>query len=185
MRGFTLIELLVVIGVFVVISAMVLANYPGFITSLNLGNVSKDIASVLRQAESYAMGVRAFTDRNNDIVFPPYGVHFENQQPNKFIIFADTNGNSLYDSINRELVQEFILNKVKIADLCVNYDSSPPDTILCDRMDIDIVFKRPDPAINIKSQGTGFSNGAVIVESAGKQSAVIFWISGQIYVKKL
>lgn len=173
-----------VIGVFAAISGMVLANYPGFTASLNLGNVSKDIASVLRQAESYAMGVRAFNDPAAGIVYPAYGVHFEKQEPNKFIIFADINNNGQYNG-NQELAEEFILNKVKIADLCVNYDSSPPGR--CNQTDIDIVFKRPDPAITIKSQSQGgnFSDGAVIVESAGKQSAVIFWISGQIYVKKL
>lgn len=183
MRGFTLIELLVVIGVFISVSAMILANYPGFITSLNLGNVSNDIASVLRQTESYAMGVRAFNHPVLGIVFPAYGVHFEKQQPDKFIIFADVNGDGSYNSDSQELAQEFILNKVEIADLCVNYDSAPPGQ--CGKTGIDIVFKRPDPAITINSQEENFSNGAVIVESAGKQSAVIFWTSGQIYVKKL
>ena len=181
MRGFTIIELLVVIGVFAAINGMVLANYPKFTTSLNLGNVSQDIASVLRQAEGYAMGVRAFNDPVSGIVFPPYGVHFKKIEPDKFNIFADINGNGNYD-IN-ESAGEFILNKVKIVDLCVNYDSSPPGQ--CNKADIDIVYKRPDPAVTIKSQGESVSNGAVILESVGKQSAVIFWISGQIYVKKL
>lgn len=181
MKGFTLIELLVVIGVFVTMSAMVLANYPSFINNLNLNNVSKDIASILRQAESYAMGVRAFNDPSSGIIFPSYGVHFEQQQPNKFIIFADVNNDGQYNG-SQELAEEFILSKVKIADLCANYDSPPSQ---CGRTDIDIVYKRPDPTITIKSQGTDFSNGAVIVESAGKQSAVIFWISNQLYVKKL
>lgn len=182
MKGFTLIELLVVIGVFVAMSAMVLANYPSFINNSNLNNVSKDIASVFRQAESYAMGVRAFNDPNSGIIFPSYGVHFEKQQPDKFIIFADINNNGQYNG-NQELAEEFILNRVKIADLCVNYDSSPPGQ--CGRNDIDVVYKRPDPITTIRSQGGNISDGAIIIESAGKQSAVIFWISGQIYVKKL
>ena len=128
------------------------------------------------------MGVRAFNDPNAGIVYPSYGVHFEKQNPNSFIIFADTNNNNQYNG-NQEKVEEFILSKATIADLCVETDSSPPGR--CGLGDIDIVYARPDPIITIKSQGGNVSDGAAIIESFGKRSSIIFWISNQVYVKKI
>lgn len=175
-------EMIVTISILVLISSLILANYPKFIKNVNISIVGQDVAFALRQAESFAMGVRAFDDPVQGLVYPPYGVHFSEDTPNEFIIFADVNKNSRYDGAN-ENVERLILNKARIVDLCVLPDSSPPGS--CGRDDIDVVYIRPDPSVNIKSQGQNFSDGSVVVDFSGEKRSIVFWISGQIYVKKI
>jgi type II secretory pathway pseudopilin PulG len=67
--GFTLIELIVTLGVFIVISGIVLVNITGQRTQTDINDVTEQIGATLRQAQSDSMA------QENGV---SWGVHFEN-----------------------------------------------------------------------------------------------------------
>lgn len=200
MKGFSLLEVLLVTGIIIVISSTVLAGFNKFIQNLNLTNVSQEIASNLRRVEGYAMAVRAFNDPSNGIVYPPYGLNFDILKPDEFIVFANIDGpdscsvspcatkNEIYDDPGAGtpadgLVETFRLSKARITELCLNYKDISQD---CSIATLDVVYKRPDPSIYITGNGTdAATNAAVKINFAGKEYAIVFWISGQIYVDQI
>ena len=96
--GFTLVEVVVMIGIFSVLTSVVLANYRGFITNANFSNSSENVVIALREAQVYGVatkksdvlcGVSTFTCA--------FGVHFDTSNLNSLIIFVDSNDNKIYE----------------------------------------------------------------------------------------
>src|SRR3989344_2062495 len=99
--GVTLVEVLVSIGIFTVLTGVVLSNYRGYNTNALFANASEDIVLALRQAQVYGVGVKkdvggSFTT--------PYGVWFL-ANTNSLIIFADNNSNGLYGSADDTIIE--------------------------------------------------------------------------------
>src|ERR1039458_4270999 len=87
--GFTLIELLVTVGIFVFMTALVVANYGSFNDGTLLTSMSYDVALALRGAQSYGLnvkGVGTVQDFSHS-----YGMDFNVSSPyqNQMIFFAD------------------------------------------------------------------------------------------------
>jgi prepilin-type N-terminal cleavage/methylation domain-containing protein len=185
-NGFTLIELLITISVFVLISSMTLVNYPNFIQRINLSQASQEIMLAFRETQTKSMGVQAFLDpQSGNFVYPSYGIHFEKSNPREFTIFADVNKNGKFDSGNQETVSRFFIQKADIADLCVSSGEDPPSG--CGQNKLDIVYKRPEPVIIIKSEGEGSPSAAAVIVSGpdGKRNRIVIWITGQVYVETI
>lgn len=77
-KGMTLVELLVVLAIMGIISGMVVINYSGYRSSASIKVTSDDIALSIRQAQTFALGVRSISSG----VFPGYGVHFDTYDAN-------------------------------------------------------------------------------------------------------
>lgn len=183
LTGFTLVETLVVVSIFVVISSMILANYPGFNDRFDLKRTISDIALSSRQAEAYGSGVKEFGTGSN--IFPGYGIYFQKSSPKDYIIFADINGNKTYDG-PAELVQQFhISTSGSIYDICGNQKTNPPGT--CNLSGLTVIYLRSPIGLDITvrgGDGNNYTDAEVIVRSArGLQSKLILWVSGQIAVE--
>lgn len=169
--GFTIVELLVSIGIFTLITGVVLARYRTFDTNAKFVNASEDIVLALRQAQVYGVGVRGTTGALFDV---PYGVHFDTTTPNQIRIFADSNRDGKYIMTDDSLVETVqwdtsigISNLVCGSSACTSF--------------LDVTFKRPNvDAIIDDSVGPGYMSSAVTIASGAKTSTVFISRAGQI-----
>jgi len=178
-RGFTLVELVVTIGIFVVISTLVFANYPKFKSQLSLKKTSQEIAFAVREAQVYSLSVKEYEGRF-DI---GYGVHFDISKPDTVLLFADVNKNSEYDD-NDGIVKEYkIRTSDSFSSLCGNE--------ICGLSQLDAVYLRPNPLITLRGKDSNgiptspdFSDAEIkILSSGGMEKKIIIWVSGQITIE--
>lgn len=188
-RGFALIELVVVMGIFVVVSSLVLANNTRFGGSVLLQNLAYDIALTIRQAQVYGIAVRGASSSNFSA---GYGMYFESA-PDKnktYVLFADLNGNGIYDptpddSIDARVASTDIGRNYKISRLCAPASTECNEINTVDRLDI--VFKRPEPDASIFADeitsGTEDSARIVIASPRGDTKSIVVERNGQISVQ--
>lgn len=207
--GVTLIELLVVIGIFSVVSSVLIFNYSDFSTNVSVRNLSQEIALSVRKAQTYATSVRGIDNGGSTRDYPAFGVSFSLDsssgqfEPNNkdFILFADVPGksgeapNKNYDSagscgkpeINNECLENFSIDTSDyIVEIC-------SDTTGCvNTGSFDITFRRPMPDANIcykltpdgDCETSSISYVDIILQSAkGLRRTVSVWNTGQISVK--
>ncbi len=148
-RGFTLIELVVSIGIFALMTGILLSKYGNFNNSVILTNLAYDVAITIRTAQSYGIDVKGVENPNNNNQVEynnPYGVYFDRSNIDKskqMIFFADFNGNDKYNSGSNEEINTYILKRgMYISALCAGSSSSDCST---NRTKLNILFKRPDP----------------------------------------
>ena len=183
LAAFTLIELLVVMAIFMIISLLILANHSKFNSSVLLGSLAYDIALSVRQAQVYGVSVQQLQNTTNFNV--GYGIHFAGSS--SYFLFADTNGNNVYDSgvdtivTNYSVTQgHFIKQFCGITANGGQQCSDDPSPITS----LDIEFVRPNPDANISSNFPGlYSFGKIVVASpSGETRTVTIASTGQISV---
>lgn len=132
-KAFTLIELLVVISIIVLITALTLPNYRLGNNQLALQRSAHKIVQDLRRTLEFAISVKEF----NGIIPSGYGVYFDLDQPDRYVIFADLDGDQAYSGAN-EKVEEIILE-----GNVVLYSLTPvsPGSSLA------VFFAPPDPTV--------------------------------------
>src|SRR3989344_604356 len=91
--GFTLLELLVTTGIFIIITSVVVAGYPKFRSQISVGKVAREMALATRQAQAFGLAVK---EVGGDAP-GAFGVHFNRQSLNEMIVFADQDGDEIYD----------------------------------------------------------------------------------------
>lgn len=171
-KGFSIIEMLMVLAIFVVISSIVIFNYSDFKSSVSLENLSQDIATNIRIAQSYSTSVKGSSVvGSSTLVFPGYGMHFSNTSNStadklqgsdkSFIFFADiiggvipTSYDPMYENGTKlcgyatleaynECIEEYRINSNdSIVEIC---DDSTPSSPICINGSLDISFMRPQP----------------------------------------
>lgn len=87
-RGFTIAEIMVVLGIFAVVSGIILFNYQSFRTNTTVNTVSQEIALTVRKAQSYALGLQA-TGMLANLPIKGYGVRFELTRPDQITFFTE------------------------------------------------------------------------------------------------
>lgn len=204
--GFTMIELMVTVSIFVVVSSIVLANYPKFSSNVTLDNLAHAIAISIREAQVFGLSVKEFGSGSS--VFPGYGVSFNNSYNKSFILFADSNGDKEYSrpaSPNGDACVGDCLEKFAISDsnsiytLCgdLKADGVVVNTIEdlntpnsnCGLTSLDISFTRPDPDATLTGDSVvwgkrNYSDAEVVVVSPkGSFQIVTVWSTGQISVE--
>lgn len=195
-RGMTFIELIVVLGIFSVISGIVLFNFSDFNNNITLQNLAQNIAMKIKQAQTYAM-----TGKNPQIFVgacpnatdcrPSYGVSFKTNSSNQFEFFADLNNDSIYNESPLETVN--IQTKDTIKYICLDGKSDRSFSITSSgefscanrAEDLDIFFKRPLSDAMIKSASAEqISDAEIVISSAkGKLMTIVVWNTGQISVE--
>lgn len=182
-KGFSLVELLVVVGIFTIVTGVVLARHSRFNSSILLGSLSYDIALSIREAQVFGLSVRGVAS-NFQV---GYGVHFSG--PGSYTLFADTyptgSPNKRYDPEDTVVSAYTLSTGHSIARYCgvtAMGAEECSNTLLIDRLDI--VFLRPDPDATISSANPGvYSRGAITVRSSvGETRTISVASTGQISV---
>lgn len=187
-RGFTMIELVVSVGIFVVMTTIILANYQKFLNTVSLSTLASQIAVSIRQAQVYGQNVREFGAGSN--TFPSYGVFFDSNIVDSFVLFGDIiGGDKQYNGIacgtaGTECLEKFnIQSRATIVRLCGNMKTGPTE---CGLSSLNIAFTRPNPDASIIGVSGGvskvYADAEIILNAVGEtaQKTVVVWASGQI-----
>jgi prepilin-type N-terminal cleavage/methylation domain-containing protein len=185
-RGFSLVELVVVLGIFTLITGLVLANHSRFNGSVLLGSLSYNIALSIREAQVYGLSVKQFNVSQFQV---GYGIHFNSGELNSYSLFVDVNTNKRYDSGTDTILKLYTLNNihhlkrfcgVTVAGVETCSDSGTPI------QNLDIVFFRPNPDASISSESvSGYSRGKITVMSdEGVERTVTVATTGQVSVSQ-
>lgn len=190
--------MMISVGIFVIISSVVLANYNGFNTRILLTNLAYDIALTIRQAQVYGISVRESAGVGTA---RPYGVYFEETDTTagsatSFIFFTDSNGDNIYNgtagTCSGECIQKYDIKKGnRISSICA---LSSTGTNVCTTgggslRSATLLFKRPNPDAVITAKlenGTDVSaptRATVQVASPqGVTKTITIELTGQISV---
>ena len=188
-KGFTLIELLVSVGIFAIMTALLLARYGSFDQGVLLTNLAYDVALTIRNAQSYGLNVKSY-DRNDNKFEAAYGVNFVATTSN-FVFFADINTppNFTYEpspgGLDVNISTTLIKRNSKVGTLCIG--SGPSNCVAA--KSIDIAFNRPDPNAHIN--GLSLTNTIltntyaeiILMANDGTIRKVIVRSTGQISVE--
>jgi prepilin-type N-terminal cleavage/methylation domain-containing protein len=88
-RGFTIMEILVVMGIIVVLSALIFANFKASTKTLALQRATHKLSQDLKWVQKMALGAERVTKAN--ILPGRYGIYLNTSSPRQYIIFADCN----------------------------------------------------------------------------------------------
>ena len=170
-RAFTLIELLVSVGIFALMTSLVVAKYGNFNQSVLLTNLAYDVALTIRTAQTYGLSVKNSSETATDFAYG-YGVRFDsdptvdsntgNPMNKQIVFFSDNNSNSankndgIYTAYSGganpydTAVSTYAIKRgAYVSDMCTG---SPTNCVALPSNvahHIDITFKRPDPSASI------------------------------------
>jgi prepilin-type N-terminal cleavage/methylation domain-containing protein len=130
-KGFTLVELLVTVSIISLLSVVVFANYRLGEKRFALERSAHKLAQDIRRAQNMSMTTQEF----QGAVPGGYGIYFNITNPTQYFLFADLNGNKIYDSNEKVQTLEF----EKRVSIIILSPSSP----------LNIFFFPPDPAVLI------------------------------------
>ena len=174
-KGFTLLEMLVTVGIFAVISTIILARNAVFDNEVLLNNLAYDIALSVREAQQFGINVRVAQGQFD----APYGVHFDTAT-STYVAFIDNDDNGIYGGpLSGELLEVYTIGRgARIQTLC-NADAGT-----CALTTLDIVFRRPEPDAIINNGAIG--SARVELRSARQEGVRYINVSstGQIAISK-
>ncbi len=175
--GVTLIELIVVLAIFAVLSTVVIFNYGGFQSKIDLQNLANDVALQIVQAQNAALS-GLLTSQNTPVGWKPtYGVYFSKTASPavdnlagannlNFIYFADLSspidyqfdGLACDNSSGHECINKYTITKGNyISGITTNSGSTLAN--------LTITFTRPSSGATFYSGGAPLS-GVTYVEIA-------------------
>lgn len=184
-RGFTLIELMVTVGIFAVITSVLLARNSKFDDETLLQSAAYEVALSVRQAQNYGINVRGQSGEFDNA----YGVHFSENSPS-YVLFRDLGDDpdNIYSG-DTELLEEYVLGRgYTIARICQYGGASEPCGTILEGGGISVVFRRPEPEAIITTTiedraGQQISNVAIELVSPREGSRfIVVQQTGQIGV---
>lgn len=182
-----MVELMVSAGILVIISSLVLVQHARFSGNLLISNLAYDIALTLRQAQVYGLSVREFGTGSGEFDVG-YGVHFDQSSPTTYVLFVDRDKDGRYGGA-ADNVEIFTLRQGNTIDgFCATLPSGSEKCANVEFTTLDIVFVRPDPDANIRSDVVGdlYESARITVKSRqGVTRAIDVVATGQISVPQL
>ncbi len=185
-KGFTLVELVISVGIFAMMTALLVAKYGTFNQGILLTNLAYDVALTVRNAQSYGLNVKSAARDQNQFAYP-YGVHFTKDADN-FVFFNDIHlpndpsdpSDFRYSGSNEDITISKMKRSVVISDLCVGtvLNCAPVSTL-------DIAFQRPNPdAIITGDDAVPHAYGQItILATDGSTRKIVVRSTGQIAVQ--
>jgi len=95
--GMTYVEIIVVLGIFAVMSSIIMFNYRIFQAKVDIKSLASDIALKIVEAQKSSLSGKLPTTAQPPTWKPSYGVYFTSGSTTSFTYFADTSGNGMYD----------------------------------------------------------------------------------------
>lgn len=185
-HGFTLAELLISISIASLLMTTVLFNYSTFTDNLAVGGAEQDVATAIKQAQTYGINVKE-TGTNSGQFNYAYGVYFNPASPTSYVSFVDSNNDKKYTvgsgcgSGSTECVATVLLrNGVRISNVC--------DSSTCyNNKSLSVTFLRPNPdaVIYLTSPDTGplLTGKVELTSPKGKVLQVTVESTGQVAVQ--
>lgn len=179
-KGFTLIELMVSVGIFALMTALLLFRADRFDGGIVLENLAYDIALSIREAQTYGLNVLEAPVGTAGEFEVAYGAQFK--VGTQYIFYADLNNSRSYDiesGTGAEHIRKYSLKRgATISNICIGADEN---TCTTNPAALDVLFLRPNP----KALITGDSNYGQITLTARDGSTRIVGVrkTGQIFVK--
>jgi|AntDeeMinimDraft_6_1070357.scaffolds.fasta_scaffold07045_3 prepilin-type N-terminal cleavage/methylation domain-containing protein len=169
--GFTLIELIVAIGVVAIIAGITLGSRQNYSRAVNLNNVAHEIALSIRQAQTYSVSSRG-SSLGDPVDSFVYGVYFEKNNPQQFILYQNNNTNEAYQASDTPVETYQLPNRMEIDKICLIANYSQGDACGSGDNKVSVAFKRPDPsALFYKDGVSSTGDEAFLVELAGDEGA--------------
>jgi hypothetical protein len=200
-----MIEMMVVITIIAILTATVVGNYGSFRSATVATNMAYEIASTLRQAQLYGLGVRLPSGAVGQT--DTYGVEFADDSPD-YVIFreGDSDGSGRCDDggcdggcdvgtscdcsdPDSECVEQVrMLQQVKVETLCPTMDASADSAELLANCTsaptLSVTFTRPNPEAVIQAGNSDDWNLAgILVRGGGHCRLVRMYSNGQISVE--
>lgn len=184
-----MIEMLVSLGIFTIMTAVVIYNYANFNSSIIVGNYAYDVALALRQAQVYGINVSGNVAGNNQFK-AGYGIHFDLQTPSIFYLFSDlplgTKGVYEGEVGGDPVVETFMLpGSYKISQIeLINNNNVSEVSLAGSAKTVDITFLRPNPDATIISDNVDYNVASITIQSpAGITKKIEVRKTGQISVQ--
>ncbi len=170
---------------------LILVNQNRFGSRILLTNLAYDIATTVRQAQTYGLGIREFNTGGSNNFTGRYGVHFDNAS-GQFLFFVDVSipaqnlvADYKYTNTNELLKTLSIGSGNRILSVCavktVGEDCIDGTSVTY----LDIMFERPNPDAIIRTNinNQQYQSARIIVVSPdGFQQTVTIQVTGQISV---
>lgn len=146
-KGFTLIELMVTIGIFVFMTAVVMAKYNSFYSGTIFKNLAYDVALTIRQAQTYGISVKVTTKNSISDFNAAYGVHFQidtTADSKKFRLSSFVRSlTTPYPFVENEIEKSYnIKNGASFSGLDLSSNGTDYNT---PKNFVSVVFQRPNP----------------------------------------
>ncbi len=163
-RGFSLIELIVSIGIFTLMTALVVTKYGNFNQRTLLTDTAYDVALALHTAQNYGLSVKNTSGGSNPFGYA-YAIDFVNSATGsacgavvssniRFALFADVVADGSCDGNDTAISSYALTRAATIASsggLCVGTGASACTAVT--RMDVS--FTRPNPEAKICASNGG------------------------------
>ena len=173
LKGFTLVELVVTVGIFAIISTVIISRNSQFDEEIFLSDMAYDVALSVRRAQSFGVNVRSAEGSFDH----PYGVFFTSGTTT-YQLFVDTNDDGFYNE-PEELLETYTMGRgTMISPLCDLASKTP-----CDLKTLTVMFERPEPDAIIE-QGSMTRVGVGISAPRGGQRYVFIESTGQFSIQK-
>lgn len=141
-KGFMLAEVLIVVAIIIVFTSVIMINHKEGQKRVLLERAAHKLAQDIRVAEEMTLSGRECPECGG-VDSESYGIYFEIDTPEQYIIYADKNGNEVYNPPPDDADIEIIALEKGV--FIKNIDPNPSK--------ISINFLPPDPTILMKWQG--------------------------------
>lgn len=179
-QGFTLVELVVTVGIFAMITAVLLVRNGKFDDETLLQSTAYEIALSIRQAQNFGINVQG----QGGVFDRPYGIYFESGTTS-YVFFSDDpalGGEGYYNK--GEEIETYTLGRgFSISRMCVTDGACSSDI----GGGASVVFRRPDPEAVIKLSAEGKPQPVltiVLSSPRGSERYIVVRQTGQIAVTK-
>src|SRR3972149_7323317 len=172
-RGMTYVELIVVLGIFAVMSSIVMYNYVEFQAKVDIKNLASDIALKIVEAQKSSLSGNLPPDYYSTGGYlpdwkPSYGVHFDASNQKNFVYFADKYPDNTYNLTTDSWGDTITINQ-----------NAYISGVQCGGLSVvDIVFRRPDSRAQMKcdaqitvSSPRSASTATITIYSSGRLQA--------------
>lgn len=150
-RGFTLVELLVTIGITIVLIALVVPSWKAGSGTLALDRAAVKLSQDIKRALEFSLSTRSHTCATGSI--SGYGIFLNDANEKEYLIFADCNGNYMYD------YGQGIDDDIEIIPLGIE-----SQILTVSEGYISIMFVPPDPTVFIRDfLGRDFTSANVVL----------------------
>ncbi len=173
-----MVEVVVMSGIMIVITAIFVGGFPLFNQNAFVKKEGETVALDLRGAQNY--GILGRVAPNAGTTPRYWGFHIDIANPDRYVVFADTNGNKQYNAGTDEVIKTYLFeNGVRVSSLASPLSSSESE--------LNFVFQVPygDTEIRNSSANVGsYGRIRLISRLQSIKRDVTMRVSGQISISE-